>query len=198
MRKTSEMYVVSRMQTMVQIRAHKLVSRPNDILFFCCINSFGALGVESPHGGAINAEVWLRASTQIFYSLGVGFGSLVAFGSYGAKGSDFVKEASKVSFINCGTSIFAGFVVFPILGQSLCVMRGKNYSTSPSLFALVMVALSANVQTSSGVEEATNNLSALHRQASTAIKVAGPQRQARTGKQRIKVAGPQTQATTEQ
>jgi SNF family Na+-dependent transporter len=61
-------------------------------------------------------DVWIRAATQIFYSLGVGFGSLIAFASYSARDSDFVKQSSQVAVINCGTSIFAGFVVFPLLG----------------------------------------------------------------------------------
>jgi SNF family Na+-dependent transporter len=82
--------------------------------------------VEPDFGLLFNAEVWIRASTQIFYSLGVGFGSLVAFGSYGAKSSDFVKEASKVSLINCGTSVLAGFVVFPILGYLAHELSGVN------------------------------------------------------------------------
>jgi len=64
----------------------------------------------------LDGTVWMRAVTQIFYSLGVGFGSLIAFASYGSKNSDFVCDAVKVSLINCGTSVFAGFVVFPILG----------------------------------------------------------------------------------
>eukprot|EP00930_Biecheleria_cincta_P098494 TRINITY_DN90148_c0_g1_i1.p1 TRINITY_DN90148_c0_g1~~TRINITY_DN90148_c0_g1_i1.p1 ORF type:complete len:653 (+),score=95.98 TRINITY_DN90148_c0_g1_i1:56-1960(+) len=61
-------------------------------------------------------EVWLKAAVQIFYSLGPGFGSLIAFASFGSKSNNFAKDATKVSFINCGTSIFAGFVVFPLLG----------------------------------------------------------------------------------
>jgi len=64
----------------------------------------------------LNGTVWIRAVTQIFYSLGVGFGSLIAFASYGGKHSKFLGDATKVSLINCGTSVFAGFVVFPILG----------------------------------------------------------------------------------
>lgn len=64
----------------------------------------------------LDFKVWIRAVTQIFYSLGCGFGSLIAFASYGNKHSDFAKDAAMVSFINCGTSVFAGFVVFPILG----------------------------------------------------------------------------------
>mmetsp|Transcript_17095 Transcript_17095/g.48888 ORF Transcript_17095/g.48888 Transcript_17095/m.48888 type:complete len:615 (-) Transcript_17095:14-1858(-) len=63
-------------------------------------------------------EVWMRAANQIFYSLGVGFGSIIAFASYapGGRNGNFVKDATLVSFINCGTSFFGGFVVFPILG----------------------------------------------------------------------------------
>jgi SNF family Na+-dependent transporter len=82
--------------------------------------------VEPDFALLLNAEVWIRAATQIFYSLGVGFGSLIAFGSYSAQGNDFVKEASKVSIINCGTSVFAGFVVFPILGYLAHELSGVN------------------------------------------------------------------------
>jgi len=63
-----------------------------------------------------HAEVWMRAVTQIFFSLGVGFGSLIAFASYGNRHSDFARDALNVSLINCATSFFAGFVVFPVLG----------------------------------------------------------------------------------
>jgi len=91
------------------------------VFFFRAITLPGALqGVEffvkPDFSLLLDGTVWLRAVTQIFFSLGVGFGSLVAFASYGNKHSDFVRDAVTVSFINCGTSIFAGFVVFPVLG----------------------------------------------------------------------------------
>mmetsp|Transcript_67028 Transcript_67028/g.216701 ORF Transcript_67028/g.216701 Transcript_67028/m.216701 type:complete len:403 (+) Transcript_67028:1-1209(+) len=37
--------------------------------------------------------VWGRAATQIFYSLGVGFGTLIAFASYGERHSDYARDA---------------------------------------------------------------------------------------------------------
>lgn len=60
--------------------------------------------------------VWQRASSQIFFSLGVGWGSIVAFGSYADPHTDYIGHVTKVVLINSGTSIFAGFVVFSILG----------------------------------------------------------------------------------
>jgi len=65
----------------------------------------------------LDSSVWFRAVIQSFYSLGVGFGTLTAFASYGNnQTTDFVGDGFKVSFINCCTSILAGFVVFPVLG----------------------------------------------------------------------------------
>eukprot|EP00929_Paragymnodinium_shiwhaense_P095087 TRINITY_DN5604_c0_g1_i2.p1 TRINITY_DN5604_c0_g1~~TRINITY_DN5604_c0_g1_i2.p1 ORF type:complete len:638 (+),score=147.03 TRINITY_DN5604_c0_g1_i2:94-2007(+) len=72
------------------------------------------------------ADIWLRAVTQIFYSLGVGFGSLIAFSSYNKKNDDFQGNAYKVSIINCLTSMFAGVVVFPVLGYLAYEMADVN------------------------------------------------------------------------
>ena len=70
--------------------------------------------------------MWQRAVTQFFYSLGVGFGSLIAFSSHAAKDDDYIGNAVKVSAINCATSVLAGFVVFPLLGYLAFVMRTVN------------------------------------------------------------------------
>lgn len=96
---------------------------------YICLTAFFIRAVTLPNAGTGisyyvtpdfsalgNPVVWQRAATQIFFSLSLGVGGIVAFGSYGDKKADYPLHVLRVSFINCGTSIFAGFVVFGILG----------------------------------------------------------------------------------
>jgi len=99
------------------------------IMPYFCLVSFFIKAVTLPNAGQgmlfyvrpvmsklLDPVVWQKASTQIFYSLGVGWGSIVAFGSYADRTNDYIGHVFKVCFINCFTSVFAGFVVFSVLG----------------------------------------------------------------------------------
>ncbi|CAL8101171.1 unnamed protein product [Orchesella dallaii] len=60
--------------------------------------------------------VWLKAGSQVFYSLGLACGCLVVFGSYNQPRNDVHKDAVYISIISGITSVFASLVVFPIIG----------------------------------------------------------------------------------
>ncbi|KAL1513133.1 hypothetical protein ABEB36_002593 [Hypothenemus hampei] len=61
-------------------------------------------------------KVWLDAATQVFYSFGLAFGSLIAFGSYNNPKNNCVRDVILVSICNAVTAIYASVVIFAILG----------------------------------------------------------------------------------
>ncbi|GIX89494.1 sodium- and chloride-dependent glycine transporter 1 [Caerostris extrusa] len=71
-------------------------------------------GVTLP--GAWNGIVWGDAATQIFYSVGAAWGAVLTMASYNKFSNNVYRDAMLIPIINCGTSIFAGLVVFSIIG----------------------------------------------------------------------------------
>lgn len=63
-----------------------------------------------------NIQVWRQAATQVFFALGLGFGSIIAYSSYNPKNNNCHRDAFTVSFINFLTSVLATLVVFAVLG----------------------------------------------------------------------------------
>ncbi|XP_036358020.1 sodium-dependent neutral amino acid transporter B(0)AT3-like isoform X2 [Octopus sinensis] len=83
------------------------------IVFLCMIKGIQSSGKFEK---LANPQVWLEAATQIFYSLSLGFGGLMAMSSYNPLRNNCYKDTFIVVFVNCGTSVFAGIVIFSILG----------------------------------------------------------------------------------
>ena len=63
-----------------------------------------------------NIDVWYRAASQILFSLSLGYGSQFALCSYSNFKNNTIRDAILIGICNSATSIFAGFVVFAILG----------------------------------------------------------------------------------
>ncbi|NET35458.1 MAG: sodium-dependent transporter [Cyanothece sp. SIO1E1] len=64
----------------------------------------------------IEPEVWTAAFSQIFFTLSLGFGIMVAYASYKHSDDDIAKDTWITALINSGISLFSGFVVFGVLG----------------------------------------------------------------------------------
>lgn len=63
-----------------------------------------------------SGEIWLAAASQIFFSLSLATGIMIAYASYNDPREDVCKNAWIISLANSSISIFSGFVVFSVLG----------------------------------------------------------------------------------
>nr|XP_061815861.1 sodium- and chloride-dependent betaine transporter-like [Nerophis lumbriciformis] len=61
-------------------------------------------------------DVWLDAGTQVFFSYAVCQGVLTSLGSYNKYNNNCYRDCVALCVLNSATSIFAGFVVFSVLG----------------------------------------------------------------------------------
>jgi len=61
-------------------------------------------------------KVWTDAFGQIFFTLSLGFGIMIAYASYLPRESDVPMDATLTCVGNCLFSVFAGFAVFATLG----------------------------------------------------------------------------------
>jgi neurotransmitter:Na+ symporter, NSS family len=65
----------------------------------------------------LDSEIWLAAVSQIFFTLSLAFGIMIAYASYNKESQDIKSDAYITALVNSGISLFAGFVVFAVLGH---------------------------------------------------------------------------------
>lgn len=71
------------------------------------------------------AEVWVNAAAQNFNSIGIAFGSLIAFSSYNKFNNNIVLDTWAISLTNSFTSLLSGMIVFSTLGN-IALEQGKD------------------------------------------------------------------------
>ncbi|CAL8343464.1 unnamed protein product [Lota lota] len=97
----------------------------------------------------LETSVWVDAAAQIFFSLGPGFGVLLALSSYNPFTNNCYRDAIVTSLVNCLTSLVSGFVIFTVLGH-MAEMRNMEVADvardkGPSLLFITYPEAIANM-----------------------------------------------------
>uniref|UniRef100_A0A8C0IFU7 Solute carrier family 6 member 4 n=1 Tax=Bubo bubo TaxID=30461 RepID=A0A8C0IFU7_BUBBB len=85
-------------------------------LLLCLFLIFTIVYFSLWKGVKTSGKVWVDAAAQIFFSLGPGFGVLLALASYNHFHNNCYRDALVTSVVNCLTSFLSGFVIFTVLG----------------------------------------------------------------------------------
>ncbi len=95
-----------------------------------------AAGVDyylNPDFSKINGKVVLAALGQAFFSMSIGWGIMITYGSYLSKDSDIVNSGLWVGFLDAGVALLGGLMVFPAV-----FAFGKDPAAGPSLVFSVL------------------------------------------------------------
>lgn len=88
----------------------------------------------------LDPNIWLAAYGQVFFSVGLGWGILIAYSSYRAKNAELVNSGFILALSDCGFSFFAGFTVFSIIGYLATITGNPVTEVASAGFGLAFVA----------------------------------------------------------
>lgn len=101
-----------------------------------CMLPGGDKGIEflfKPDWSKLNAEVFLGALGQSFYSLSIAMGCLCTYASYFSGYTNLTRSASQIALIDCLVAILAGLMIFPA-----AFSVGVNPDSGPSLIFITL------------------------------------------------------------
>ncbi len=96
----------------------------------------------------LKPSVWLAAYTQVFFSLSVGFGIMIAYGSFLPRSSDLVNNAFIIGLCDSLTAFMGGLAVFGALGfhaQNLGVPVAEVAAAGPGLAFVTYPTIISNL-----------------------------------------------------
>ena len=91
-----------------------------------------------PDFGKIDGRVVLNAMSQAFFSLSLGMGAMLTYGSYLSKKQDVLRCGTWVVVFDTGIAILAGLMIFPAvfaLGQDPAASTTLIFEVLPAVFA---------------------------------------------------------------
>ncbi|KYC45913.1 MAG: Sodium:neurotransmitter symporter family protein [Candidatus Methanofastidiosum methylothiophilum] len=94
----------------------------------------------NPDFSKITSKTLLAALGQAFFSLSLGMGAMITYGSYISKKVSLPQSAATVTFLDTAIAFLAGFVIFPTVfafGIQPGAGPGLTFITLPSVFAMM-------------------------------------------------------------
>ncbi|XP_011673783.2 sodium- and chloride-dependent taurine transporter-like [Strongylocentrotus purpuratus] len=76
----------------------------------------GLIFYLKPIPSRLNAQAWIAAGTEVFYSFSIGLGAFTALGSFNKFHYNFYRDSIIAAYLNVWTSIYSGIIVFTFLG----------------------------------------------------------------------------------
>ncbi len=92
----------------------------------------------TPDFSKINAGVILAALGQVFFSLSLGMGCMITYGSYLSKDEDIPQSSAIIPLIDTGVALLAGLAILPAVfafGFSPSAGPGLLFITLPAVFS---------------------------------------------------------------